>query len=79
MQPQRSIVLGNYQKSIDDMHFLVKMGQDYNTLGLYEMEALLDEAHLGQGSIANVPNEMQYKNQVLMEEYQSLVKVVQTH
>lgn len=67
--------LGNYQKSIDDMHFLAKMGQDYNTLGLYEMVALLDEAHLGQGSVANVPNEMQYKNSILTQEYQVLSKI----
>lgn len=71
--------LGNYQASINDLHFLSNVGQDYNTLGLYEMVVFLDDARLGHGSMTNIPNEMHYKNTILTDEYQALAKIRPAH
>jgi len=63
---------GNYQQSEAALKNIPTAGRDYNTVGLYDIVYLLDQAHLGQGSIANIPAEMKYKNAALQQELQIL-------
>lgn len=64
--------LGNYQASINELHYLSKVNQAYDTMGLYEIVSLLDAARLEHKPIDQIPSELTYKDDALTQEFQAL-------